>query len=331
MVILYGALWGSYILVSFFLFPVLNTSVVILSIPLIGLGGWIFGSSGGLLIVLFSLLYHCVLYSFVFADIVDYYQGKLLGTLIYILTTMLTGHLKQTFEKLKQLHLSLEQTVRDRNAELHQLTGKLITNAEHRRNTLGQHLHDGIGQYVTGLLLYSNSLEHRLKEDEKPLGELASTLARQAKNTNSLIRKFSRTLFPIKLVETGLGPALNELASSFEDIYKLNLELRIDDLNQIPEAISLQLYRICQEVILNAFTHEQTDQVMIQLKTSAHKYLLLIEYNSQSQQSTLTTSVAGKLLDYRLGLINGTLTGHAASNKKVLLTCSIPHREKDSK
>lgn len=322
--ILYGLLWGLYILLSFFLFPALNTSVFLISIPLVGLGGWIFGSSGGLFIVIFSILYHGILYSVIYAGGFDYYQGKLSGSLICIFAAMLTGHLKQTFQKLKQLHESLDQAVHDRNDELDQLTEKLIINAEHRRNTLGQNLHDGIGQYVTGLLLYSSSLEHRLKEEEKPLGKLASTLANQAKNTNNLIRKFARTLFPIKLVETGLGPALDELASSFEDIYSLSVEIRMDDLDQIPEAISLQFYRVCQEVISNAFVCESTDHVMIQLKTNPHKYRLLIEYNNQSsKQPSLKTSVAGKLLEYRVGLINGILTEHVITNKKTCLTCEV--------
>lgn len=322
--ILYGILWGLYILLSLFLFPVWNTSVVILSIPLIGLGGWLFGSAGGLIVVLLSLIYHSLLYNVIYIDIVDYYQGKLSGSLICIFAAMLTGHLKQTFEKLKQLHEKLDQTVCDRNNELDLLAEQLMKNAEHQRNTLGQNLHDGIGQYVTGLLLYTSSLEYRLRDDENALRKLALALATKSQDTNNLIRKFSRTLFPVKLAETGLGPALDELASSFQDIYKLRLDLHIDDLNQVPEEISLQLYRICQEVIAYAFTHEHTSHVMIQLKTRPHDYFLLIEYNSLSPQPTLKTRVEGKLLDYRARLIQSTLTEHLISDKKIRLTCKVP-------
>jgi len=156
------------------------------------------------------------------------------------------------------------------------------------------------------------------------LVKLVLTLTNQAQNSNNLIRKFSRTLFPIKLVESGLSPALDELASSFKDIYSLSVEIRMDDLNQIPEAISLQFYRVCQEVISNAFSHGCTDHVTIQLKTSPHKYLLLIEYNSESsEQLSLKTSVAGRLLEYRVGLIRGTLTEHVITNKKTRLICEV--------
>lgn len=322
--ILYGLLWGLYILLSFFLFPTWNTSVVILSIPLIGLGGWIFGSSAGLLFVMFSMLYHSVIYSFIHPGLVNYHQDKLFGCLISIFAALLAGHLKQTLKELKQLHANLDQAVRNRNDELDQLAGQLVKNAEHRRNTLGQNLHDGIGQYVTGLLLYSSSLEHRLKGDEQPMGELASMLENQAQNSNNLIRKFSRTLFPIKLVESGLSSALDELASSFKEIYSLSVEIRMNDLSLLPEAISLQLYRVCQEVITYASTQENTAHVLIQLKTLPRSYSLLIEYNSQSPQPILKTSVEGKLIDYRVGLIHGTLTEHVISNKEICLTCEVP-------
>ena len=86
------------------------------------------------------------------------------------------------------------------------------------------------------------------------------------------IRKLSYSMNPARIEEIGLDAALRSLSSDFlsttgiECLYKSSFEE-----NEIDSEIKLDLFRICQEALLNVMQHAQATQVSITLKQKKKK------------------------------------------------------------
>jgi signal transduction histidine kinase len=322
----YGVLWFVYILFSFTLFPLWKINVLIPVVPLIGLGGWLFGSTTGLVLIMPALAYHygvCEAY----ADILVYYESRAFGTLILIVVVFLTGKLRRNHIAIREAHAALDQTVQTRNRELNDLAESLIKNAEQTRVELGQELHDGIGQYLTGIKLYCSSITDELLVKANPLAALSDTLSIRAEHTQSMIRRAARTLFPVKIGETGLPSALNELAACFEETSNISLSVNVPaDCPDIPETTALQLYRICQETVLHILNHSLANRIAVELDALANDYHLIITHNGKHSNLPGNSDVQTRLIEYRLQRISGTLRMDATVHGREKIIYLIPRQ-----
>src|SRR5947209_6225597 len=89
-----------------------------------------------------------------------------------------------------------------------------ITNREQTR--IGQDLHDGLGQHLTGITFLTRALENRLGAQSLPEAEEASEIGKLVLQALSQTRNLARGLFPVELESTGLCTALRELATTVE-------------------------------------------------------------------------------------------------------------------
>src|SRR6185436_8039521 len=94
--------------------------------------------------------------------------------------------------------------------------------SERERRRIGQDLHDGLGQHLTGIELMVQALARKLE----PLSsEDASQAARISDHVRDAIRQaksLARGLSPVDFEANGLMSALQELAMNLRDIFRIN-------------------------------------------------------------------------------------------------------------
>lgn len=303
--ILYLLLCILYPLLCFEMFEDWNSNVLILSIPLLAIGAWLFGSTRGLFIIIYVESISFAISQF-YADEYAYFSDRATGMLIALLVVYLFSRLRINFDGTREISQQLDARVTQRDFELSTLTEQLLRSSENRRVNRGQELHDGIGQQLTGVQLLCSSLTTQLKNEASHEASTANALMEATHRAHNHIRQISRALFPVRIAQVGLVSALIELAACINEIRMLNIQVKeLSDVSGIPESIALQLYRICQECINYLINHANADQLDVTVNTSAHHFVLGVAHNGSPQAMTQKDSLFG-LIQYRLKQINGT-------------------------
>ncbi|MCD2452322.1 MASE1 domain-containing protein [Methylicorpusculum oleiharenae] len=151
---------------------------------------------------------------------------------------------------------------------------------EERQKLIGQELHDGLGQQLTGASLLATSLHEILAAKSASEEPLALQVKQQLDEATSMVRSLARGLYPVALESGSLSSALKHLAlysQSSSDI-QCFVKATIDDF-QLDKDTQLNLYRIAQEAVCNALRHSKAQRIDINLSRSGNHYLFLIEDN----------------------------------------------------
>ncbi|MFZ0292058.1 MAG: PAS domain S-box protein [Candidatus Sulfotelmatobacter sp.] len=207
-----------------------------------------------------------------------------------------------------------------------------ISAAEQRR--IGQDLHDGLGQHLTGIAFMSKVQEQKLAD--KGLAE-ACEAARIVGLVNEAInktRQLAHGLLPVASDAHGLMSALRRWAAEVEDLFHISCRLHVDNPVLIYDAnVSTHLYRIAQEAVNNAIRHGQAKNIEIRLSARKGKGTLRIENDGSAlPENTMNHSGMGiQIMNYRARMIGGSLTVQPGGMFGVTITCEFPLPEANLK
>jgi signal transduction histidine kinase len=164
----------------------------------------------------------------------------------------------------EKLQLQLEQIENSRQilAKMHQ---RLLIGREDERKHLARELHDSPVQKLIALRyqlgeciaqLDDANLRRALDESRDEAGSLVNEL-----------RGLCRDLRPPLLDAFGLATAIQAHGEEVGERHGLKIQLALEDDEgwQIPEDVSVSLFRICQEVLSNVIRHADADLVAIRL------------------------------------------------------------------
>ena len=202
-----------------------------------------------------------------------------------------------------------------------------ISDREQRR--IGQDLHDGLGQHLTGVAFLSKGMAQKLASRNLSEAEEALQIAELVNQAIVVTRNVARILNPIKLDQGGLLPALTELASSTERLFKVRcridapIPLQISDKNT-----STHLYRIVQEAVDNAIKHGQASNVVITFSKSNDQINMSIKDNGLGLSNEIgkTQGMGLSNMEYRAKMIGGHLKMSSDSGNGTTVTCLFPSR-----
>jgi glucose-6-phosphate-specific signal transduction histidine kinase len=276
---------------------------------------------------MFSVIHLYIITSVIYGNICNYYEDRLSGTFLGVLIILFIGRLRNSYEDLKNTNENLDDRIEERNTELRNLTVKLINDVEATRIRHGQMLHDGIGQQLTGIQLYCTSLAEQLVAESNYRASLAFSIRAKAEKAHNIIRKTARMLFPVRMNETGLIPAINELVSCLEEMKHLSIDVAVQgDYDHIPEKLAIGLYRICHESAMCAATDLEASTIHLGIHSEDLGYMVNVRHNG-TRWSLLKDNMEQRLILYRLHTLGGLFSAEQSIGNTETIIYRIPGTE----
>jgi two-component system sensor kinase FixL len=212
-------------------------------------------------------------------------------------------------------------------SERRRLESELLEISAKERRRLGHDIHDGLGQYLTGIALKAKVLEEILAADEsahvrrvKELVGLINTAIRQTRN-------LAHGLGPVHVEADGFVAALGNLVVQTREIFQMDCTFTcLQDRLAVNNETSLALYRITQEAIHNAITHGQARRIEIRLALQDAHLRLSVQDNGKgfSPASQPHSGMGLHIMRYRASSIGGSLTIDSAPHDGTRVLCSVP-------
>ena len=159
-------------------------------------------------------------------------------------------------------------------AERHTSGRRALEAQEAERLRISRGLHDEVGQALTGVLLWMNSLRSVVPVERRH--ELTET-QEAVRSALDDVRRIAAELRPQMLEELGLVSALTELVNTFSRRTGLTVEPSFPaDMPRLSRPLELALYRVAQESLTNVARHAQATRVQLQLSLSPDRVELRV-------------------------------------------------------
>ncbi|MGB9417993.1 MAG: PAS domain S-box protein [Acidobacteriaceae bacterium] len=213
--------------------------------------------------------------------------------------------------------------------EREQLEKAILNISAREQRRIGQDLHDGLGQHLTGIAFMAKVHEARLAE--KQVDETADA-AKIVKLVNEAIhktRELARGLLPVVSDEHGLMSALQLWAAEVEDLFNVPCRFQCDMPVLIrDDEIATHLYHIAQEAVHNAIKHGRPQNILIRLTADLGRGTLLVEDDGTGIPKTRehAQGMGLHIMNYRASMIGGTLDVRPGRVRGTAVTCTFPMR-----
>ena len=207
------------------------------------------------------------------------------------------------------------------------LEKEIVESSNRVQARIGQDLHDGLGQHLTGITFLSKALERKLAARSLAEAEEAAEIGRLVLGALSQTRNLARGLFPVELQASGLIPGLRQLVITVEELFQICCKLDVDEQISITNAdVSMHLFRLAQEAINNAVKHGKAKSVLITFRREAGKIMLRVEDDGFGfpAERNENPGLGLRIMNYRAQKIGGSLEIGPGENGGTRVTCIFP-------
>lgn len=272
----------------------------------------------------------------------DIYQTLMLSRIgVALLSAIsllaLVMYLRQSFALERQLQAvqdivqaerdRLEIEVRQRTAQLTELTHHLQTAREDERSRLARNLHDDLGALLTAAKLDAARIRSRLISAGSAT-EALDLLAHLVSTLNSGIalgRRIIEDLRPSTLGTLGLVATLEILVSEYAEHTDLKLHCVLEPVS-LDESAELMVYRLVQEALTNISKYAKAREVWVSLGVRAGLVEVSVRddgvgFNTQVQPNSAYGLVG---MRFRVEAEGGTLTVVSAVGQGTLIQVRLP-------
>ncbi|HTN76889.1 MAG TPA: PAS domain S-box protein [Pirellulaceae bacterium] len=228
-----------------------------------------------------------------------------------------------------------------------ELQRNVLEIAAEEQRRIGQELHDGTGQELTGLTLIAGVIRDILGglpshaaagqatwQLTAPvmarLNTMAETLCAKLAECHRNVQQLSHGIMPVQVDAEGLRSALADLADGINRTHSLTCHFDCPTPVAIGDnTIATHLYRIAQEAVSNALRHSGARQIQIALRQEGNHIILQICDDGSGiamDHGTKTKAAQGlglRTMLYRAGIIGGTLHIERGPQGGTWITCNV--------
>ncbi len=212
-------------------------------------------------------------------------------------------------------------------SERKRLEKTILEISETERRRIGQDLHDGLGQHLTGVAFMGKVLADRLAESSPGDAGEAAKIVRLVNESIRMARDLARGLLPAVSEAHGLISALDHWAGEVSELFHVRCRLECNDPLQLgDQALAEHLYRLSQEAVTNAIKHGHAGNITIGLAIVKGGGVLTVRDDGRGF-NVLTESGSGlglRIMNYRAKMIGGSLDIQSSRNDGTIVRCSFP-------
>jgi len=212
-------------------------------------------------------------------------------------------------------------------SERRRLEKEILDISEQERRRIGQDLHDGLGQMLTGIGLLSQNLSRQLGNEDSELVDEAEEITELIKEADQYARDLARGLTPVDLEANGLSKALQRLSDNAERLFGVDCTLDEAGTGLVHNATAAtHMYRIAQEAVSNAVRHGSAERIKIAFASGAEQIRLRIQDDGVgfSTENIDGPGMGVHIMNYRARIIGGTLEISSTPAGGTTVTCTLP-------
>jgi PAS domain S-box-containing protein len=202
---------------------------------------------------------------------------------------------------------------------------QILEISEREQRRIGQDLHDGLCQQLTGIEFRNSVLVQQLakqreaKAEAGRIGELIRDVTRQA-------RLLAKGLSPMQLECDSLMSALEELTSNASKLFSVCCRFACPQPVLVEDnTVATHLYRIAQEAITNAVRHGHAKSIVVSLSSSVDQSTLRITDNGAGFLAAARAKggLGLRIMEYRAEMIGATFRIGSANGKGTTVACTF--------
>ncbi len=159
---------------------------------------------------------------------------------------------------------------------LRTVSQKVVSAQEEERRYLSRELHDSTGQLLMALKMNLSMVQTEVSEGSSELAEALEEVRELVDTIYDEIRAVSHALRPPSLDVTSVDEALSGLCEDHARLSGMAIEYIGCDTPELPENISLSLYRLLQEALTNVAKHAEASKVEVRLRLDENEIELSV-------------------------------------------------------
>ncbi len=208
----------------------------------------------------------------------------------------------------------------------------ILETIETEQRRIGQDLHDGLCQQLTGVALIAKALAQKLSVREPAASAEADEIVELVNQAINQTRDLARGLSPVEIEVAGLSPALQKFASTIERLYKIECVFTHDESTGLEcryePLLATHLYRIVQEAVSNAIQHGKAKRVVITLAVIHDRGLLTIQDDGLGFDPSHKDKpgLGLRSMRYRGRMIGARFKVCRDTDGGTIVSCSFPHQ-----
>lgn len=226
----------------------------------------------------------------------------------------------------KAVHTHWALILRD-FTERKRLEREILEITDREQSRIGRDLHDGLGQRLTALELFTASLKEELPVKAPELGKTLQKIGEELRGAIRETRGLANGLSPLSIHRDGLASALRRLAATTHAMTGISCDFICDARQEHSDTrTATHFYRIAQEAVTNALKHGHAKNIWLSLNGSNGSIQLKVTDNGRgfSTKSPKGSGMGLRAMKYRADLIGAALHVHSKRQKGTQITCTMP-------
>ena len=202
---------------------------------------------------------------------------------------------------------------------------KLIDVQEHEKQFLCHEFHDGPIQYAVAAHMLLQGLQRSFPPG--PQAEACGSALALVKECIDEGRRVIRGIRPALLDDCGLVAALEDLTSPGDGQPRVRIDLA-GDLDSLPEALQITVYRVCQEAMSNVRRHSGATSVDVTVHRRDTDVLLVVHDDGAGFDTEADSTQGFGLMGMRqrVRLAGGTFTVESSPGQGTTISARLPVR-----
>ena len=232
--------------------------------------------------------------------------------------------LRRGDEELAKERLLLADRVRERTAELTEMTGHLVHAREDERARIARELHDEMGGLLTAIKLDFARLR-RLPDVPQKAVERMQAIESRLNEGIALKRRIIEHLRPSSLDQLGLVPAREILCGDMAEMLGVPVHADLHEVS-VGKNAELTLYRTAQEALTNIGKYAHCHRVQVSMRQRGADAQLVVHDDGRGFEPTQVPHGHHGLVGMRvrLELHGGRLKVESAPGRGTTVTAELP-------
>lgn len=207
------------------------------------------------------------------------------------------------------------------------LENEILEIAEEERRRIGQELHDGLGQMLSGIGLISRNLARKLKANELPGAEEVEEISTMIREADEQARNMAHTMTYISLENDGFKEAVRQLCERLQKYTNIKCEFDCtDNIDVGAKNSGLHLFRIVQEALRNAIEHGKATNIQVKLNRFENYLELSVkdDGNGFDIDDIQDKGMGIQTMRYRAHILGGNLKFDIKTGEWTRVLCRVP-------